>query len=248
MSGIAGPDRRLRRACSRAIAPLVAVLVVAACSGGDDPDADATTLAPPTTPTPTTAASTTVPPTATLPTTSAPPTTTAPATTPPPTSAPQTTAVPTTPPASPEAIVAAALESWRLLNEVRLDPLNDDKAALLRNVRTGAALDFAFEVVSMYRAENTRSITNATTPASASPFIETLVIAADGAAATLEYCVTNSNIYVETGGNPDGTDRVINDDVTADRYLVSMVNVDGVWLESDASTLAVYEGVASCPE
>ncbi len=251
MSGIAGPDRRRWRTSGpRRGALIVAVLAVTACSGGDDPDADATTLAPPTTPTPTTAA-----PTTAAPTTTAPPATTALPVTQAPTNPPSTTTPPVSAPVSepvvPEdtrrVLVDLARRSWELFNDAKLDPTDDAKVAAIGDVRMGASADFVIEVLGRYRTENWRSVANPTVPASITPYPETLRLDPSGDSATMRFCQVNSNIVVEVGGNPDGTDAVIADGALIEIGELTFTLVDGAWFESNVIQIDRQPEVTVCP-
>jgi hypothetical protein len=59
-------------------------------------------------------------------------------------------------------------------------------------------------------------------------------------------CRIGSSILIEIAGNPDGSDRVINDEVNAYHERSDLILVDGRWLESDGERIKKFEGVASC--
>jgi hypothetical protein len=51
---------------------------------------------------------------------------------------------------------------------------------------------------------------------------------------------------VEVGAEPDGSDRVLDDSVTAYDTLETYVLVDGAWLNSDGQVIEAHEGSLTC--
>ena len=217
-------------------------LVLAACSGDDDASLD-TTPAPSPTTSATVAATT--------------PETTSPTTEPAPQTAPQTLpAEPTTtatsaPPDEDQIkqdVIDAAFAAWKSLNDLRLDPTNDDLLEALARTRTGASLDSAIEIVTNYRVGNRHSITHPEFPASFQAYPETVEVDAELGLASVEYCWLNSNIFVEVGGDGDGTDLVLDDAVSANRERSDLVFGESGWQEVGGVVLEEFPEATQCAE
>lgn len=207
-------------------------LAVSACTG-DDNAAPTTTLAPITIPDPTTSTTTvttTEPVIATTSTTDAGPTTTI------------------TEAAAKQAVITAAIASWEAFNEAKLDPTNDGKVAAMASTRAGEALNRATQVIASYRVENHRSVTNSAIPAEIIVSPDSVQIDLADSTATIEYCNISSNIVVEVGGNPDGTDRVLDSTVNSFRERDTFKLLDHAWTKTDGKTLAEFEGATACPD
>lgn len=232
----------------RRVAPVLwaaVVLAAAGCSGGDS--ASSTTV-PSTTVAATvaTSATTTAPPTS-------PPTTAAPATVAPvttaPTTLPPTTAPPTLAAGSvEEQVVAAALESWRLLLEAYRDPTNDEKVRAAGQAHGGVNRQTVIELLADFRLNNQRSTPNPAVAATVVPYPGEVVVDSAAGTASVTYCEISSDIVVETNGNPDGTDRVVNDEVNAYRIRIDLELVDGRWLDSNGELLMTWTGATACPD
>jgi hypothetical protein len=177
----------------------------------------------------------------TTPAASAPPSTAADRTEPPPTTEPDDDAVK-------QAVIDAAIESWRVFNEARLDPFNDEKVAAISDVRAGALLERSIEIIGNYRFNNEREIRHPEFPARVEPYPLTVHVDLSDGFASVEYCRIGSNIWVETGGNADGTDRIIDDTVNSYRERADLVLIDGWWLETEGVRLTKTEEAAECPD
>jgi len=241
--------RRARTVVARPLVVIALVLFAAACDGDDDaaPPTSAAITPPPV---PTTAA-----PTATTPTTvPAPPTTAAPtlpAETPAPTVPPSDTTQPgDSPDLTPDerAVVDAMRASWADLNAVLLDPTDDQLVAALPLTRTGDALAAAAQIVAEDRSLGRRSVTHPEFPAWVREYPDTIEIDTESGTAAIEYCRLGSNIYVEVGGNPDETDRVIDDTISTYRERDTFISQNGVWLKSGGTTVEKFKGEMTCPD
>ncbi len=209
-------------------------LALSACTGDDA--APTTTLAPVTIPDPTTSTTATT----TVTTTESVVATTG-----------TTVAVPTTTiteAAAKQAVIAAAIESWRVLNEARLDPTNDDKLAAVAALRTGDALEAAVQLIADLRLTNQIEITNPDLPATAVPYPESVIVDLAKSTATVDYCRLGSNIWIERNGNPDGSNRVIDDTVNSYLEHDTFILSNGAWLKSRGESVAKYEGATTCPD
>jgi hypothetical protein len=147
----------------------------------------------------------------------------------------------------PQAVLDAVVRSWRAFNEAKLDPTNDGHTAALSEVTGGDLLASSIEVVARYRAENQRSITHPHVPATIVPYQDTLIIDTATSTAQVDYCRVGSNILVEVGGEPDGSDRVIDDSVNTyiERARLSFQN--GRWIETGEIELERLEDASACP-
>jgi hypothetical protein len=67
-------------------------------------------------------------------------------------------------------------------------------------------------------------------------------------AGTFDACAIDANIVVEPGGNPDGTDRVVDDDIVAAALTYHLDRIDGRWLVSDLERFGLWEGQEECGE
>ncbi len=235
-----------RAMSGRKVAPAVfagvLVAVCAGCSGGDEAAPSSTAASTSTTavvwtaPTPTIAA--TVP--STTPRTTSPPTTT------PGTDAATSTATVPTRQQAKRDVIAAAMASWTAFNELLLDPTNDETLKAVTTTFTGDALDRAIEIAAKLRQEGRKSVTNRELPAAITPYPKTVLLDLQEGSAHIDYCRLGSNVAVEAGGNDDGTDRVINDEINSYRERDAFVLVDGAWLKTDGETIEIFEGETSC--
>ncbi len=225
------------------------VLVAAACSGDDASDAattgvpTTTSAAPSTTAAPetTTTTSTTESP---VPTTSS----TAVTDTSSPTSvpAPDSTLDPNDPVAQAEAVLAAVEAAMRAsVNAVR-SPSDDRVVAQLSDHYTGVLLEGWRNVVADYRANNLRQLENTVEPDAFVAELASLAVSASGTLATVQGCEITSGIVVEIGGNPDGTDRVIEDGIGRTVLELEVVVEDGAWKVRDAIEPDPSDRIASC--
>ncbi len=233
-------------------AALAVALLATACSGGDDDAATVTTTTPITDDTVDTVATTapTTAPTTAVPTT-VPATTSTAGTTEPDDPATTTEPTATTEPdddADRQAVLDAVVESWRVFNEAKLDPTNDDKVAALSEVTGGELLVNSIEVIARYRAENKRSVTNPDVPAAIVLYPDTLQVDQEAGTAQVDYCRIGSNILVEIGGNADGSDLVLDDTVNTYVERSLLVLEEGRWLDTGGIDLEYFEGATSCPD
>jgi hypothetical protein len=220
-------------------------IVLTACSGDDDADS---TIPPPVTSdtlfvtttvddsdaTDPTVSSTTDDPGSTAPSTDPPPATDA--------TAPSTTAAPVDDDV--QAVIDGLVASWNAFNEIKLDPTSDDKFRVVAETHRGELLDRVLEIVSERRLMDRRSIPNPDVPTEILPRAGTVAI--DGNLAEVEYCWINSNILVETAGNPDGSDLVLDDSVSAVVQRDTLELIDGKWIRVDSVDIDTVPGETSC--
>ena len=145
-----------------------------------------------------------------------------------------------------QAVIEAAENAWYVFNEAKLDPTNDDKFEAALAAHTGAARSGVEQVLTDYRASNQRSVSS--TSQQASIAVDPASVTLNGArdVASLEFCRVGSNVLVLTGGNPDGTDRVLDDSINAYKERETYVLEAGVWLNSEVELLSTYENSSRC--
>ena len=106
----------------------------------------------------------------------------------------------------------------------------------------------SIELIAGYRFENRRSVTNEEFPATLVPDADSLRLTKDGMSATLESCRVNSNASVEIGGNPDGTDRIVDDSISVYIESAELEMIDGRWMEVGGAIIERFEGATSCDQ
>jgi hypothetical protein len=80
--------------------------------------------------------------------------------------------------------------------------------------------------------------------------VESDVTLLDGPPATkaeVTVCTIDSPVVYEPGGAPDGSDTVVNDEVTAFRTRVTLVMQDGAWKVYEGTGIGKWPGSTSCP-
>ena len=183
------------------------------------------------------------------------------ATTPPPTSteAPATPTTPTTPSTDaptttldPAATLAAdveadLLEAFRLGREASMDPFNADKEAAAMDRRLGVIAENFAANLADYRARNYAIRENPTVPASVTVEVPASLVLDGADVAELQICEVDSWIVVEVGAGPNGTDAVVNPDVTSYRSMVFLRRVDGLWRFEGGTEIGRWEGGGGCP-
>ena len=198
-------------------------LLLAACGGsGSDGDASTTTATSPST----TAAAVTT-------------TAEAPATT---TEAPTTTI-------DANAQLAAAeqayLDAFDAYIAAARDPANPDLRAEIERLYTGPNLEFTISQLDSFVEQNwvarpaeepSRTIILATPQfvPGRTDFVE------------LVACEVNSEIFVEVGGAPDGSDALVTDELTVGRLVVRLQRVDGQWKTDSGETVAELSSPDEC--
>lgn len=231
---------------SGGVAAVVALLTLAACSGDDD-SASATTTAPPpptTNETTTTLAATTTTHATTTTdatTTSAPPETTA-STTEPPT----TTLDPDDLAANTLAIIETVERSFEIYNAALNDPFNDEKVAALSEVYTPRVVEGWMNIINEYRENDYRSLPNPELPARYDVDINSVEINLRAGTGSAQVCHLSSFIKIQIAGAADGSDLVIDDEITRQVEQLELVQEDGIWKINGASLPADSEVVTSC--
>lgn len=223
---------------------VVAALTLGACSG--ESAAPATTV-------PATTASTS--PTTTAPAPATTPTT-APVATTPPTTAPPTTlaTVPPTVPATIPAdlaqaqqdVIDATVAAWQTFRTAVRDPQNEDKLGALATAASGPTLERWITTLAELVTSGLIAVENPTTPAAIEIYPETVVVDVAAGTASVEYCRIGSDLGIEVGGNPDGTDKIVINEVNAYHERSDLVFTNGRWLDNDGVLIEKWAGAAAC--
>lgn len=225
------------RACAAATT-ILPLLALAACGGEGNAQPPVTSAVVANTAPPTVLApATTVTPT-TVPVTPEPTTPAAPA--------PSTTAPLSEEEQAKQAVIQAAERTWRLYNEAILDPTNDEKVQAARASMSGDALASATQIVDGYRVNHQRAISSSVIPVSIDIDPSTVELSSSQDVATVEFCRVGSNVLVQAGGNPDGSDLVIDDTINAYLERETYQLVAGEWLNSDGQVLQRFDGAITC--
>lgn len=220
---------------TRMLLATIAALAVTACSNGDDATPTTTTTAAPTT----TASTTSTTSTSTTTTSSTTTTTTRPPTT-------ESTPPTTEPRDEIQEVIDGFQAAWRAFDAAKLDPTNDATVDAARALFSGDSLAALNERVEQFRNENLRGVTNPDVPARADVYQDSVTIQGD--VATLLVCDVNSNMLVEVGAAPDGSDAIVNDDIVARLIDTTMIRSSGGWLLAGGTTTAEYFGQDRCEE
>ena len=223
---------------------VVAALTLGACSGES---------AAPTTTVPGTTASSSTSPATTAPATIS---TTAPAATTPPTTAPPTTATTVAPtvaatiPAdlaqAQQDVINAAIAGWQAYEDAARDPSNEAKLARLAATLSGPKLQKSIENISALVASGRVVVENPAMPAAVDIYEETVVVDPVALTGSVEFCRIGSDLGIEPGGNPDGTDKVVVNEINSYHERSDLIFVSGTWFDDNGAVLQKFEGSATC--
>jgi hypothetical protein len=206
-----------------ALAVVVAVALIAACSGSDDA-APVTTLEAPTT------VVTTVPdPTTTVaPTTEAPTTTVDPA----------------------EALAAEVEADYReadhLGREALMDPFDATKEAAALDRRLGVIAENFAAKLADWRDSNYALRENPDVPASITVEVPATLVLAGGDVAEMQICEVDTWVIVEVGAGPNGGNAVVDDEVISYRTTIFMRNDGDSWRIEGGNETGRWEGADEC--
>jgi hypothetical protein len=218
----------------------VALLATAACSGNDDTaKTDLTTTTVVTMPDTGPSTSFNVPQVTAE---TRPPTTTAPADTTPSTS----TTVPPAPGSTEEAVAAAAVEvtnayRYAVSNLGAPDALDRLIAVTTEQgtARQVGVANYESLVANGWLSKPNPTITN-------SSIVESVTII-DAVTAEVVTCDINASIVYAPGGNPDGSDLIINDAIRTSRERSTFVLEAGTWKLVGGERIERWDGAISCP-
>jgi hypothetical protein len=199
---------------------VVTCLLLAACdSSNSDADASTTTVAPATT-----AATTTTEPPA------------------PSTKAPSTTV-------DTEAQLAAAeqayLDAFDAYIAAARDPANPDLRAEIERLYTGPNLEFTISQLDGFVEQNWVA-RPAEDPSRAVVLTSPVFLPDRTDIAELVTCELDSEIFVEPGAAPDGSDALVSDEVVVRRGLTRLELVDGQWKSRSGEVLAELQSFEEC--
>lgn len=207
-------------------------VAVAACGGDDGNDDEAVTPAP-------TEATTTV-------------VTTPPATDPPPTEVETTTTetpTTTTTTIDPEQALATEVErdyreGWRRLRAAQQDPT--DSASRRRALRyfSGESREAVESTIDKFVDRRWRILPSPSTDATVA--IERGPELDSATTATLQACVVDPWVLVETAGAPNGDDAIVDDAIYTYRNEVVMELVNGVWTTAESVEIGEWTGRNEC--
>ena len=224
---------------------VVAALTLGACSGESAAPAttvpETTASTSPTTPPPTAPATTpTTAPPATTPPTTAPPTT--PATVPP--------TVPATIPAdlaqAQQDVIDATSPPGRPISDATRDPSNEEKLARLAATPSGPTLERrSTSSPSWWQAASSPSRTRRHLP-SIDIYEETVVVDVAAGTASVEYCRIGSDLGIEVGGNPDGTDKIVVNEVNAYHERSELVFIEDAGSTTTVLADQKFAGSRTC--
>jgi hypothetical protein len=159
---------------------------------------------------------------------------------------PGTSPDPHDPALAPHLIYAAAEGAWRTLGEALADPLSDEKYNALALYRTGDNLARAQALVQRFRDENLRVVPHPNYESEVIIDPMSLVIDPVDGFATMRVCEADTEITIEVGGNPDGSDRVVNDELSTVVDEADYVIVDDTWKRIEERNLSRTDGATSC--
>jgi hypothetical protein len=223
------------------ITSVVAGAILASCSGAESDVADSTapTTIEPTTPAPTAAPTSTT--TSTTPPTTEPTTTTTEA----PSGTTAATPVPTTaPPTTEGAIAAAAIESREAYLYAVYNVDAPDALARMRASSTGESLEKGLAIYQEFVDNGWRARSNPDVPSALTPESIRLI---DETTAEATVCEVSAGVVFAPGANADGSDLIVNDEISASRLRITLVLEAGTWKLSDGTTIESWSGATSCP-
>jgi hypothetical protein len=135
--------------------------------------------------------------------------------------------------------------SWQAVLTAFRDPFDEAKAAALAEYFTGNQLEGFNNLIEEFRAGNFRSVPNPGEPEIYDVDPRSVALSLDAGIATVQVCHLDTSLIVETGGNPDGTDRVVSDDIEREIVELDVIRIDGVWKVDSAR--APETEIARCP-
>jgi hypothetical protein len=142
-----------------------------------------------------------------------------------------------------DAVIAAYLAAWQAFTDAAMDPTSPELRSLVESTRVGANLERALVILDELATNGWVAVEHPTDPARTTiedgPFI-------DGDTATVVVCDLDSNIVIEPGAAPDGSDAMVNDSFTARRIEVTLARVDGQWKVSAGETIDRWPESSTC--
>ncbi len=117
------------------------------------------------------------------------------------------------------------------------DPSNPDLRAAIERLYTGPNLEFTISQLDGFVEENW--VARPGNDPSRTMILRTSRFVPDRTDfIELVSCEVNSEVFVEIGGAPDGSDALVTDEVTVGRLVVRLRQVDGLWKVDSGETIA----------
>lgn len=116
----------------------------------------------------------------------------------------------------------------------------------MSEVMSGPRLQRAVDILAQVVASGRVIREHPTTPAAVTFYEDSFTYDPVIGTASIEFCRIGSDLGIEPGGNPDGTDKIIVDEINAYRERADLIFVDGRWLDNDGVELQKYEGTSQC--
>jgi len=125
------------------------------------------------------------------------------------------------------------------------DPSNPELRAEIDRLYTGPSLEFTISQLDGFVEQNwvarAADEPSRTTVLQAARFVPDRTDFIE-----LVSCEVNSEIFVEVGGAPDGSDALVTDEVSVGRLVVRLRQVDGLWKVDSGDTIAELRSPEEC--
>jgi hypothetical protein len=138
-------------------------------------------------------------------------------------------------------------EADRLGREASMDPFDAAKEAAALERRLGVIAENFASKLAEWRNLNYALRENPDVPASITVEVPATLVLEGGDVAEMQICEVNPWLIVELGAGPNGSEAVVNAEISASRAAVFMRLVDGTWILEGANQIAVWEGATECP-
>lgn len=138
-------------------------------------------------------------------------------------------------------------EAYDVFDAVRRDPTNAALVAQLATVMTAERVRYVIDTFVMpYVADDLVERTNPDLPARIDFLPDTFDVDVEVGTASIDYCYLSSNLLVELGGNPDGSDEVQDDRFAAVLVHNELVFAGERWLDAGGEDVSVRLGETEC--
>ena len=148
-----------------------------------------------------------------------------------------------------EAQLAAAeqayLDAFDAYIAAARDPANPDLRADIERLYTGPNLEFTISQLDSFVEQNWVA-REGEEPSRTIILLAPEFLPDRTDIAELVACEVDSEVFVEIGGAPDGSDSLVTDEVTVGRLLLRMTLVDGEWKSDSGETLAELSSAQDC--
>ena len=101
-------------------------------------------------------------------------------------------------------------------------------------------------IIDDYRENNYRSLPNPDVPARYDVDVNSVVVNLNNGTGSVQACHLNTFVEVEVGGNADGTDRIVEDEITVQVEQLELIREDGTWKVNAASLPDESDVVTPC--